>query len=185
MPYGPGFEIPLAFSYEDDGRGPFRWRMQLAVIDGRPRCVQLVCWTVDATRTVTPEALHRFPLGRLVEDAALMASRPSDEVPRSVERWESIDQIRAERAAVAAHHRQRPNGRKRKALTDEFLSEVAAVYRQHVATGKPSKAVEEQFHYTAASARRVVREARLRGFLGPAHPGRGGEQSQPKEENDA
>jgi hypothetical protein len=186
VPYGPGFEIPLSAEYGGGpsfgSGGPFDWRLLYGVIDGRPQCIRLECSNAGAP--VTPEALHRFPLGRLLEEAVLMASRPVDEIPRSFVRWESIEQVRAEREAVAAHHAKRPNGRRRKVLTDEFLGEVAEVYRQHVATGKPSKAVEEHFHYKPASARRVVREARQRGFLGQARPGRGGEQVQPKEGDD-
>jgi hypothetical protein len=110
-----------------------------------------------------------------------MASRPVDETPHAYKLWTDLAEVRRARAAVAAQHRKRPDGHRRQALTDEFLAEVSDIYRQHVATGKPSKAVAEHFHYTNASARRVVREARLRGLLGPARPGRGGEQ--PKEED--
>lgn len=175
VPYGPGFEIPLLFDYE--GHGLFDWTMRVLVIEGRPQCVALECSTLDPQLAVTPEALHRFPLGRFIEEATLMSSRPVDEVPHTFKRWKDPDEVRAARSAVAAHHRKRPNGHQRQALTDEFLAEVADVYRQHVAEGKPSKAVAEHFYYTNSSARRVVREARLRGFLGPARPGRGGEQA--------
>jgi hypothetical protein len=180
--YGPGFEIPLTFEYA--GTGPFEWRVQILVLEGRPQCVRFESWTLDPDRPVTPEALHRFPLGQAIEEATLMASRPADQIPRRLVFWDSAEQARAERTAVRAHYRQRPKSRKPKKLTDEFLTEVADVYRKNVATGKPSKAVQEHFHYTPASARRVVSEARRRDFLGPARPGRGGEQSQPKEEDD-
>jgi len=184
VPYGPGFEIPLGGTYEGGpsfgSGGPFDWRLSYGVIDGRPQCIGLEC--SNAGGPVTPEALHRFPLGRLLEEVVLMASRPVDEVPRSFTRWESIEQVRAEREAVAAHHRRRPNGHRKK-ITDELLAEVAAVYRQNVGTGKPSQAVALHFHYTPASARRVIRQARQRGFLGPAHPGRGGERLQKEADN--
>ena len=174
VPYGPGFEIPLYIEYE--GERPLNWRVRIGVIDGRPQCLDFSCDNAGAP--VTPEILHRFPLGRMIEEAVLLASRPADEIPRSYKRWDSVEQARDARAAVARHYRKRPgNGRRQRVLTDDFLREVAVVYREHVATGKPSKAVEEHFHYRPASARRVVREARLRGFLGPAHAGRGGEQT--------
>jgi hypothetical protein len=97
-------------------------------------------------------------------------------VPRTFKRWDSPEEARAARAAVAAELRKRPKGHRRSRLDDEFLARVAKVYRQNVATGKPSQAAAEAFQYTPASARRVVREARRLGFIGPAHPGRGGEQ---------
>jgi hypothetical protein len=98
----------------------------------------------------------------------------------SMKAWSSPEEARAARPAVAAQHHKRQEARHR--LTDDFLAEVAAVYRRHVATGKPSKAVAVHFKYTPTSARRVVREARLRGFLGPARPGRGGEHAQGAQE---
>jgi hypothetical protein len=148
--------------------------IEIAVIEGRPRCIRLECWTVDPLKTVTPEEVHRFPLGRLIEEATLMASRPVDEVPHGFKRWADVDEVREARASVVAHHRKRPTGGRHR-LSDEHLAEVAEVYRQHVTTGKPSKAVAEHFHYTPTSARRVVRAARSRGFLGAARAGRGGE----------
>ena len=166
VPYGAGFEIPLYFMH--NGTGPFEWELDALVIGGRARCIRFEC-----RGDVTPENLHRFQLGRHLEEGALLASRPADEIPRKMKAWPSIEEARAARAAVVAHHHKRQRVRHR--VTDDFLAEVADVYRQHVSTGKPSKAVAEHFHYTQASARRVVREARLRGLLGPARPGRGGE----------
>jgi hypothetical protein len=170
VPYGPGFEIPLSF--EHGGDGPFDWKILVAVIEGRPQCIRFECSNAGAP--VTAEALHRFPLSRMVEEATLMASRPVEQIPRTYRLWADIDEVRRERAEVATTYRRRPLA-KRKTLTDEFLQEVADVYRQHVSTGKPSQAVARHFNYTQASARRVVREARQREFLGPARPGRGGE----------
>src|SRR4051794_32533469 len=93
VPYGPGFEIPLTFDYHGDGL--FDWRIWIGVIDGRPQCIRFECEKAGAP--VTPEALHRFPLGRMLEEAALLASRPAGEIPRSFERWESVEEVRAAR----------------------------------------------------------------------------------------
>jgi hypothetical protein len=172
VPYGPGFEIPLYFVYS--GSGPFDWQLLAVVKDGRPRCFYFECRSPDE-QPVTPEALHSFPLGRLLDEGTLMASRPEDEVPRRAQAWANPAEVREARAIVLAHHRRRPGPAQRRALTDEFLAEVAEVYRQHVSTGTPSKAVAEHFQYSQESARRVVREARRRGFLGPARRGRVGE----------
>lgn len=66
-----------------------------------------------------------------------MASRPVDQMPRTVGRWKDAEELRADRAAVAAQHRKRPNGHRRPRLTDEFLAEDAEVYRQYVPDGRP------------------------------------------------
>ena len=165
---GEGFEIPLMFDYE--GEGAFKWWFRVLVTEGRPRVIRFEASTLDLLSPITPEVLHRFPLGRFVEEAALMASRPIDQMPRKIEMWKSVDEVRDARAAVARQHRRRPNGRGRRALTDEFLREVADVYRKHVATGRPSKHVAEHFHYTDASARRVVRSATAEAPGRPAGP---------------
>ena len=73
-PYGAGFEIPLYFEYE--ASEPFDWRLSALVVDGRARCIRFEC-----QGDVSPENLHRFPLGRYLEEATLMASRPEDEIP--------------------------------------------------------------------------------------------------------
>jgi hypothetical protein len=173
VPYGEGFEIPLFFQYQ--GSGPFEWTLTVLVVENRPQCVLLNCWDPDMRHPIRPESLRDLPLGRLIREAALMASRPVDESPHSFERWSSIDEVLAARRAVAKELRKRPNGHRRSRLTDEFLAEVAKTYRANVSNGQPSKAVAERFGYTDTSARRVVREARRRGHLGPAQPGRGGE----------
>src|SRR4029453_11740475 len=154
VPYGPGFEIPLWFVHDGHGlfgRGRFNWTLTVLAIGGRPQRIGFGCGRgLDSVHPVTPEVLHRFPLGRYLEDAILMVSRPTEEIPRTFKRWKSPDEARAAHAAVAAHHQKRPDGHRRQRLTEDFLAEVAEVYRRHVTKGKPSKAVAEHFHYTDA-----------------------------------
>ncbi len=166
VPFGDGLEIPAWFV--SSGSEPFEWRVAIAIDEtGRPQCQRF------EARWVTSEQLHRFPLGRVIREAVLTVARPREQHGPLIKK--DAKQVRR----VKAQLRKRPGRR----LTDEFLEEVARVYRAHVATRKPSKAVEEHFGYKPASARRVVREARLRGFLGPASPGRAGEER--KEEKGA
>jgi hypothetical protein len=175
VPLGPGLEIPPLFQYE--GGAEFTWKIIVAVIEGRPQCVALQCYG----QPITPAALHKFPLGRMVEEAALMSSRPIDEIPHRHLTWPTIkDARRAQAEAVRAVRAKRAS--KRRTATDELLAKVAEVYRQNIATNKPSKEVAEHFNYSQTSARRLVRLARERGFLGPAIPGVGGETR--KENND-
>jgi hypothetical protein len=170
LPYGPGLEIPPLFQYE--GSGPFDWTILVAVVDGRPQCIALECHG----RPLTPEALHRFPLGRMVEEAALMSARPVDEIPRRKITWENIEEARRAQTRALKHFRSRRRigGR----VTDERLAEIARVYRENVATGKPSKAVAKRFNYSDSRARRLVAMARERDLLGPAERGRAGEYKQ-------
>lgn len=77
--------------------------------------------------------------------------------------------------------------RKRRTLNGDFLSEVAAVYRDAVARrAPPAKAVQEQFGPTTPeNARRWIALARENGQLGKAvAKGRAGEQTTTKGAND-
>jgi len=178
VPFGEGWEIPILFHY--DGTGPFDWTMTIGVVEGRPRCISFECRGVP----VAPEALHAFPLGRKVEEAALLSARPVDEVPRRMVRWESLEEARRERAGVERQLRRRGASRGRP-VTDALLAEVARIYRDNVSTGKPSKAVAKQLRYSDASARRLVSQARDRGLLGPARQGRVGEHERKEGESGA
>jgi hypothetical protein len=178
VPYGPGLEIPVMFDY--GGEGPFNWQIRIAVFEGQPRCIAMKC-DANESGPITPEALHRFPLGRMVEEATLMSARPVDEIPRRKITWENPEEARRQQAAAAAQFRSRRRGRN--VATDEFLEEVARVYRENVAKGKPSKAVADHFKYPPSSARRLVRLARDRGFLGDAQRGKAGEFHQQEEDS--
>jgi hypothetical protein len=168
VPLGAGLEIPAYFEYT--GRGPFEWTIHVGIDEyGRPYCIRLIC-----DGRVTPGELHTFPLGRLIREGAERVARPDDERPHPQVRPVSEEEATRIREAVAARLRMRPKGHAR-LLTDEYLAEVARVYRDNIATGKPSKAVAEHFRYRSeASARRVVSKARSRGLLGPTSQGRVG-----------
>lgn len=66
--------------------------------------------------------------------------------------------------------------------SDDDLERVAEIYRAAVAAGRsPAKAIVAEIPSSEEHARRKVRLARERGFLGPAIPGRAGEQPIDKE----
>jgi hypothetical protein len=168
VPFGEGLEIPETFSYHGDG--PFKWALLVHVRDGKPECVAITC-EADPDGAISAEALRRLPLGRLVEDASLMAARPTDQVPRQASYWKSIEEARAAQTEAAKQYRlAKRSPRRHVPVTDERLAEVAHVYRANVAKGRPTAAVGEQLHYSRASAGRLVMEARRRGFLPPTEP---------------
>lgn len=61
-------------------------------------------------------------------------------------------------------------------ITDEFLAELAQMYRWLVATGRtaPSTMIAEQTDTPVATVRRWVSSARKKGMLPPGRPGRAG-----------
>ena len=61
-------------------------------------------------------------------------------------------------------------------MTDARLERVADVYRTAVELGEyPVEAVKEDQFVSRSYAGELVRQARKRGFLGPARPGKAGE----------
>lgn len=70
------------------------------------------------------------------------------------------------------------NRRRRRTVTDELLDQVADVYRTAVTEGfhAPTQAVGEQMHVSRSQAAKYVTAARKAGKLGPAAPGKRGEQ---------
>lgn len=100
-----------------------------------------------ATQDATRIYFHPMPSGMLVSDGA--EGLPQGRIP----------QLHA------------PEGR----LTDEFLTDVADVYRWVVATGQaPAPAIAEMSSTPVRTVQRWIYEARKRKILPPARPGRAG-----------
>ena len=165
VPYGEGWEIPAGFEYS--GRGPVDWRLWVQVINGTAQCVALTC-VGPKSGPVAAGALRKLPLARLVHEAVLLASRPWDEIPKRHILWPSLDEAKRQREAVARQH-DRVAGQ-RAPITDELLQDVANIYRNELAGGRPTAAVAEQLNYSRASAGRLVMKARDRGFLPTTEP---------------
>jgi hypothetical protein len=170
VPYGEGWEIPVGFEY--GGEGPFKWSIWIQIIFGVAECVGIRGWSAGGA-PIRAADLRALPIGRLVNEAVLLASRPADEIPRRPILWKSVEEAQKARARVAeAHRRVARNPRQRGRVTDELLQEVARVYREELAGGRPTAEVAEQLNYSRPSAGRLVMEARRRGFLPPTEPRR-------------
>src|SRR5262245_12730501 len=65
VPYGPGFEIPLYFEY-NNAAGPFEFTMAVLVVEGRPRCISFEC---RGENGISATELHGFPFGRFLRVA--------------------------------------------------------------------------------------------------------------------
>ena len=177
VPYGDGLEIPPAFTY--NGEAPWgTWEIVVAVLGGKPECVSVQCNATEGN-WIGAESFRRMPLGRLVEDAALMAARPADEGPKKLRSWANPEEARREQAAAAARYRRvKRRPRQHIDVTDERLEEVARVYRASLPTGRPTAAVGKALGYSRSRAAALVMRARKRGeetgdlerFLPPTEP---------------
>ncbi len=162
VPFGEGWEIPAGFEYS--GSGPFDWAIWIHVVDGKPECVALT--GRGTAKPITADSLRRLPLGRLVQEGVLLASRPWDEIPKRYGLWPNTDAVKRERVKVAKRYaRLKRSPREHGEVSDVLLEDVARIYRENLATGAPTKAVASELNYSRASAGRLVGLARRSGLL--------------------
>jgi hypothetical protein len=147
-----------------DGDLRFPLLIDVEVEGGRPQAVAVR--RRPGGLPLTAERL-RCPVDALVKAAAYgLAIEPTGRRVGRREIWRHVFQrpLGGEEIERAL----RPRGRGAK-LSDQFLGEVAAVYRQALAAGRPpTQAVAEAFYGSRSSAGRWVMEARRRGLLGRA-----------------
>jgi hypothetical protein len=189
MPLGEGIAVPKHVLYDlDEPWLPYLARAVIENTPAGPRCVDLRLVARPGGPPVTPEGLRRVPLGKVVRaverhqdvmhtmDQASLERLPShirDSIGEGPVWGAGGSRARGDRDAYRrALARQRAEGRRWR-LDEATLREVAAVYREALAVGRPpTAAVQEHFGLaTRGQAAKWVRRARQEGHLGPA-PGR-------------
>lgn len=185
-PPGLGWWLPSRFVtwVEDATVLPNDVRLHLRIHDGEPNCdlVELLAqktYRSSATPNmkyvqavpITSKGLRQVPVANLIRTSILaaLARRPVGDdgsvLHAQLDDW----------AALYARP-DVPERRRGKRLGDEHFQAVSAVYRNALSAGLPPvQEVARRFHVSGSTAGRWVVEARRRGFLGPAQPGRAGE----------
>ena len=97
-----------------------------------------------------------------------------DEILTQLNRQQDSFQVIGMSGVIGRGSVTRPHRPGRRGHGDEHYQEVARVYRE-AAGRKPIQHLVEHFIVEESTARRWVREARKRGFLGAAIPGKAGE----------
>jgi hypothetical protein len=156
---GHGVYIPERFIARFIVKDDHTVEMDIAVEDGAP-----VCNVVKVTRhlgrpSLTGHELRRFPLGDWVAYACSRVGVGNQGgVATTAAEWQS-EQYRTDIERVVRR------SRRRNTVTDDFLRDVARVYRAN-ADSAPVDAVRDTFGPIAYStAARYVKLARDRGFL--------------------
>jgi hypothetical protein len=156
---GNGVLLPEQFTARFTVKDDHTVEMEIAVEEGVPVCNALRVLRHPGRPSLTGHELRRFPLGDWVAFAcsAVGVGNQGGVATTSAE-WQSEEYLAdIERVARRA--------RRRNTVTDEFLRDVARVYKVN-ANSAPVEAVRETFgpigHSTAA---RYVKLARDRGFL--------------------
>lgn len=129
--------------------------LHLRVIDGRPVLVGIEAVRLDGgQRELTVEELRGLPLGHLTTSAVrAVGAAVAAAAPAPYGRDPVLEGL----AAVAA--------RRRRAMTDDLLSEVARIVNDEANADAPTEAVRRQLFCSYRTAGRWVAEARARGFL--------------------
>jgi hypothetical protein len=157
---GGGWQMPRSYQALVNRPGLPLCQLAIEATSTGPVCRHLTL--VGAPLTA---AGIRVPLRELVTEATSLVGARDDSSHPEPEPF-----MRALGEEVA-----RPEPGKR--LSDEWLKRVAAVYRDALSRGLPATdTVAEAFPISRSTAGRWVVEARRRGLLGPAVPGRAGEE---------
>jgi hypothetical protein len=156
---GQGVLLPEQFTARFSVKDDHTIEMDIATEDGVPVCNGVHVLRHPGRPSLTGNELRRFPLGEWVRFACSMVAVGNQcGVPTTSEEW-NTEAYRSDLERVVRR------SRRRNTLTDEFLRDVAKVYRAN-ADSAPVDEVKRTFgpvgHSTAA---RWVRLARDRGFL--------------------
>lgn len=183
-PYGPGLALILPCSYEVlDESGEVVADIDVGVAAGR-----LACTSIRARpgRELTGAFLRGLPVAKWTQEAARASTVRVLRTPRGAvfgARYIASDALGFGDAfrELDADLARTQGGRKPRTLDEQFLSDVATVYREAVARGyPPAKAVEEEFGPTTPeNARRWIALARDKGQLRKApREGQAGEREE-------
>src|SRR5579862_1621069 len=161
VPYGSdGLYLPREYRVEvDDPECPVILELTVAMLDGRPECVDLRARHRANGLPISSEHLRRIALRRYVRESTWLYSVRVQTIGET----ELVHVTGGDDSPLLSRaHQQRRRGPIRP-ITDELLSEVADVYRGGEPAG--TRAVVQHFHTSRATASRWVGAARKNGFL--------------------
>jgi hypothetical protein len=194
LPWRHNLVLPARFKATiDDETLPYLLELDLAVHEGEAGCTAARFVQREGGPLITPRGVRAVPLTQYVRAATACAAL---RVEKDVGGGYTLVHVTTEAGHVeedagsfkltpvttgaevaAAFEQTRPAGeRGRRRLTDEFLEEVANVYRTALEAGDaaPRRAVQEWQGVPTQTAARWIAEARRRGFLGDTRPGKAG-----------
>ena len=155
----------LEFCFNGDASSP-SITGRLEIRDGAPRIVRIAFESRDDEGEVRQGHLRAVQVDALVMLMAGFALTLDRD-----EAGEVVVGLSNEGEPLAVAHQTLRSVRSNRRITTALLSDVAEVYRSHLATG-PTKAVREQFFVSERTAANYVQRARQAGLLPPTTPGK-------------
>ena len=163
---GHGVDLPEQFTARFTVKNDHTVEMDIAAEDGAPVCNAVRVIRHPGRPSLTGHELRRFPLGNWVAFACSMVGVGNQGGIRTTAGEWNSEQYRADVERVVRR------SRRRNTVTDDFLRDVARVYRAN-ADSAPVEAVRETYGPVGYStAARYVKLARDRGFLPPTTAGK-------------
>src|SRR5215204_4959870 len=149
---GHGVMLPEQFTAQFAVRNGHTVEMDIAAIDGAPVCNALRVIRHPDRPSLTGHELRRLPLADWVAFACSMVGVGNQgDVPTTSAQWRS-ETYRADLERAVRR------SRRRNSLTDEFLREVARIYRSN-ADERPIEAIQEAWPSAHSTAARWVKLA--------------------------
>lgn len=174
----PGMALSTLEAEVDDPALPYVLQITVRVVHGKPVCQSLAASRREGGRPVTRRGLNSLPVEHLVREIAVSAALKMETGPGYV----AYDPITESNERAAARRQLAPpRGRQPDpAAHDALVRQVVDAYRDLLdeKIWKPKPIIANEFSISQSYVAALLREARQRGWLGPAIPGRAGESSE-------
>lgn len=170
----PGVALPPLEAEVDDSALSYLLHIMVEVVHGKPVCVGLEAFRRPGGMPITRRGLNSLPIERLVREIAAQAPWRKAAGPGYV----TYDLIAGadERAAVRRQFEPRRGRRADPAAHDDLIRRAVTAYRELLpTTSHPKPLIAAELGFSPSYVAALLREARQRGWLGPAIPGRAGE----------
>jgi hypothetical protein len=169
-----GVALPSLEAEVDDQALPYLLRIKVEVVHGKPVCTALEATRRPGGMPVTRRGLNSLPVERLVRIIAAQASWQKSAGPGHV----TYDLIAGDDERAKVRHQLEPRRGRRPdpATHDDLIRQAVRAYRELLPTTMhPKPHIAAELNISKSYVAALLREARQRGWLGPAIPGRAGE----------
>jgi hypothetical protein len=167
--FGSRFVLPRSYSVTiDDPRLPCIVTLDVKTGPRGPECRSAHFHSRDGDPSLSSSVLRAIPIAGMLKHTlpAMLATRGGIALAPELNEEEETALVDDLNRAYA-----------RRGAREDMVEQAAVIYRANVSLGAPTVAVAEELKYSRSQASRLIREARRRGLLGPATPGRAGEGS--------
>ncbi len=167
--------LPIA-ARVDDPNIPYLLDIEVSVVHGQPVCTQLTAGQKDGGPPVTLRGLNALPVDQIVRAVAAQAAVRAEHGPGIV----TYEPVAPEEAvSLLAELAPRRGRRSDPDARNQLIESVVRSYRDLLAAGvkQPKPAIARELSISPSYVGSLLAEARRRGLLGAASPGRAGERA--------